>query len=213
VFRAIARLPVPVRARQLIGTAEDLVDLFEDVESEWDHIRGSEAAPVTLVEYGDYQCPYCQQFELTILPMLYSRYIQTGKVKIVFKDFQFLGPNSVTAGEVARAVWQAYPKDFYKWRETIFQNQGEENRNPDPNGLAMYLNLTTKVPGIDTNKIAQLVTQNKTQYDAAIKADQAESSKSGVDGTPSFVIGNGNPPIIGGAPLQQFSKLIDAQKK
>jgi protein-disulfide isomerase len=51
------------------------------------------------------------------------------------------------------------------------------------------------------------------QYEAAIKADQAESSKSGVDGTPSFVIGNGNPPIIGGAPLQQFSKLIDAQKK
>ena len=119
----------------------------------------------------------------------------------------------MTAGEVARAVWQAYPKDYSQWRQIIFQNQGEENRNPDPNGLTMYLNLTAKVPGIDTNKIAQLVAQNKTQYDAAIKADQAESSKSGIDGTPSFVVGNGNLPIIGGAPFQQFSKLIDAQKK
>lgn len=174
---------------------------------------GEPGAPVTIVEWSDYQCPYCQQFEVSILPMLYSRYVQAGKVKIVFKDFQFLGPNSVTAGEVARAVWQAYPKDFYQWRQSIFQNQGEENHNPDPNGLSMYLNLTTKVAGIDTNKIAQLVAQNKTQYDAAIKAGRDESNKFGVDGTPSFIVGNGNLPIIGGAPLQQFSKLIDAQKK
>jgi len=174
---------------------------------------GEPNAPVTIVQWSDYQCPYCEQFEVTILPQLYSRYVQTGKVKIVFKDFQFLGPNSITAGEVARAVWQAYPNDYYQWRQTIFQNQEDENRNADPNGLAMYLDLTEKVPGIDTNKIAQLVAQNKLQYDAAIKAGQAESSRFGVDGTPSFVIGNGNPPIIGGAPLQQFRKLIDAQTK
>jgi protein-disulfide isomerase len=173
---------------------------------------GESSAPVTIVEWSDYQCPYCEQFEATILPQLYSKYVQTGKVKMVFKDFQFLGPNSVTAAEVARAVWDAYPKDFYQWRQTIFQNQGDENHNADPNGLTTYLELTAKVPGIDTNKIAQLVAQNKLQYDAAIKAGQAESSKFGVDGTPSFIIGNGNPPIIGGAPLQQFRKLIDGVK-
>lgn len=174
---------------------------------------GEASAPVTIVEWSDYQCPYCEQFEATMLPQLYSKYVQTGKVKIVFKDFQFLGPNSITAAEVARAVWDAYPKDYYQWRQTIFQNQGEENHNADPNGLNTYLSLTAKVPGIDTNKIAQLVAQNKLQYDAAIKAGQMESSKFGVDGTPSFVVGNGNPPIIGGAPLQQFRKLIDGQTK
>ena len=174
---------------------------------------GEPNAPVTIVEWSDYQCPYCEQFEVTILSQLYSKYVQTGKVKIVFKDFQFLGPNSITAGEVARAVWQTYPKDFYQLRQARFQNQGEENHNADPNGLATYLNLTAKVPGIDTNKIAQLVAQNKPQYDAAIKAGQTEASKFSVDGTPSFVVGNGNPPIIGGAPLQQFRKLIDAQTK
>ncbi|MGZ5565450.1 MAG: DsbA family protein, partial [Limisphaerales bacterium] len=176
-------------------------------------IIGEPNAPVTIVEWSDYQCPYCEQFEVTIMSQLYSKYVQTGKVKIVFKDFQFLGPNSITASEVGRAVWQAYPNDFYQWRQTIFQNQGEENHNADPNGLTFYLNLTQKVPGIDTNKIAQLVAQNKPQYDAAIKAGQTEASKFSVDGTPSFVVGNGNPPIIGGAPLQQFRKLIDAQTK
>jgi protein-disulfide isomerase len=174
---------------------------------------GEATAPVTIVEWSDYQCPYCEQFEATILPQLYTKYVQTGKVRIVFKDFQFLGPDSVTAGEVARAVWDAYPKDFYQWRQAIFQNQGEENHNADPNGLSMYLNLTAKVPGVDTNKIAQLVAQNKLQYDAAIDAGKAESGKFGIDGTPSFIVGNGNPPIIGGAPLQQFRKLIDAQAK
>lgn len=58
VFQAIERMPASVRARQVLATADDLLDLSEDADPDRDHIRGSENAPVTLVEYGDYECSY-----------------------------------------------------------------------------------------------------------------------------------------------------------
>ncbi|GEM_PF-404813 len=170
---------------------------------------GNANAPVTIAEWSDYQCPFCKQFEMSVLPQLVANYVTAGKVKIVFKDFQFLGPDSLTAAEVGRAVWQAYPGQFYAWRQAMYQNQASENHAADPNGLTNYLAITKTVPGIDATKIAQLIAQNKTQYDAAINADQQEGGSFGVNGTPSFVIGNGNPIVIGGGSLSQFSSLID----
>ena len=72
VFRVIRMLPATMRARQLMGTADELADLAEDVDPARDHIRGSAAAPVTLVEYGDYECPYCGEAEVVIRELLDS---------------------------------------------------------------------------------------------------------------------------------------------
>ena len=70
VFQVIRRLPAEVRARQIAGTYDDLLDLAEDVDPERDHIRGPNDAPVTLVEYGDYECPYCGRAEPVIRELL-----------------------------------------------------------------------------------------------------------------------------------------------
>ena len=72
VFRAIAKMPPSVRARQIGDTAEDLLDLSDEVDPARDHVRGSRDAPVTLLEYGDYQCPYCGQAEVVVRELLDS---------------------------------------------------------------------------------------------------------------------------------------------
>jgi len=72
VFRVIAHLPDRVRARQLSRTADDVVDLSDEVDAARDHVRGTPDAPVTLVEYGDYECPYCGQAEVVIRELLGS---------------------------------------------------------------------------------------------------------------------------------------------
>ncbi len=181
------------------------------VSTSGDPYIGNPNAPVTIAFWSDYQCPFCKQFEVTILPQIVSTYVDTGKVRIVFKDFQFLGPDSLTAAEIARAVWQAYPSKFYAWRQAMYQNQGQENHNADPNGEAMYLNITKTIPGININTIKSLLAQNKTAYDTAIAADLTEGEKFGINGTPSFIVGNGNPLVVGGGSFSQFSQLINAQ--
>ena len=73
VLRIVRRLPAQVRARQIAGTAKDILDLSEDVDPERDHIRGPQDALVTIVEYGDFECPYCGRAESVIRELLRSR--------------------------------------------------------------------------------------------------------------------------------------------
>src|SRR5262249_19384882 len=69
-IQAISRLPADLRARQIAGTADDILDLAVDVDPDRDHIRGSNDAPVTIVEYGDFECPFCGQAEQVIRELL-----------------------------------------------------------------------------------------------------------------------------------------------
>ncbi len=87
---------------------------------------GNPNAPVTIAYWSDYQCPFCKQFEETTLMELKSTYVDTGKVKVVFKDFQFLGEDSLTAALYARAVWELYPSEYFAWRIAIFSKQDDE---------------------------------------------------------------------------------------
>ena len=122
VFRAIGRLPAPVRARQLAGTAEDLVDLSDDVDPERDHIRGSENAPVTLVEYGDYECPYCGQAEVVIRELLESF---GDDLRYVWRSLPLndVHPHAQMAAEAAEAA--AAQGAFWEMHDKLLDHQDE----------------------------------------------------------------------------------------
>ena len=98
-----------------------------EIKTEGSPFIGDAAAPLTIGYWSDYQCPFCKKVEVEALPQIIQDYVDTGKVKIVFKDFAFLGPASQMDGEYARAVWELYPKKFFAWRTQIMLQQPQEN--------------------------------------------------------------------------------------
>ena len=180
---------------------------------------GKANAPLTMVYWSDYQCPFCKAVEVggvpqipidPSLPSLIKDYVDTGKLKIVFKDYPFLGQDSTTAAEYEHAVWELYPDKFYTWREAMFKAQDDEGDQGFGDADSIDA-LIKKLPGFDAAKIKALVAQKKSEYDTAAAADQQEGSKFGVQGTPGFIVGTQS--IDGAVPLAQFKAAIDSQLK
>ena len=166
---------------------------------------GDDKAPVVMAYWYDYQCPFCRQNEESVLPRLIKDYVDTGKVKVVFKDFAFLGPDSQTAGYAARAVWETAPDKFYSWHKAMFDHQGEEN-----SGWATkdkVIALTKTVAGIDADKVEKLMTDNATDYQKVIDADSTEGASMGINGSPGVVIGTQL--IVGAQSYDQFKSAIE----
>lgn len=180
---------------------------IKDVSTDGEPFIGNANAPVILAYWMDYQCPFCKQFETSTVPTLLDKYVKTGKLKIVFKDFEFLGPDSETAALAERAVWETNPSAFQAWHSAMFEKQDSENSgwgNKDD-----IIALTKTIPGLDGNKVSTLMDQNKDKYQKEIDADKAEGSKFGISGTPGFIIGTQL--IVGAQPADTFTQAIDAQ--
>jgi protein-disulfide isomerase len=172
---------------------------------------GNASAPVTMALFFDYQCPFCKQFDQTVVSQIYTNYVQTGKVKIVFKDFDFLGPDSIQASEFARAFWETYPDKFYSLYSAIYAAQGQESRTLDPKYLPGIEKVAAALPGVDVTKVDALMNQKKAQYDAAIQADFTEGKGYGIQGTPSVLVGTTL--LQGAQTYDSVAALIDAQLK
>lgn len=181
---------------------------IKDVDIKNEPSIGQENAPITMAYWLDYQCPFCKKFETDVLPTLMTNYVDKGKLKIVFKDFQFLGPDSQDAGLVENAVWDLYPDQFLKWHEAMYEAQDGENSGFGNMDSILKL-ISDKLPGIDANKIKAQVNAKKSEYQKELDDDKAEGGKFGVTGTPGFVIGTQS--IQGAEPLNVFTQVIDAE--
>jgi protein-disulfide isomerase len=173
-FRVIAHIPDRVRARQLSGTADDLVDLAEDVDPERDHVRGAPEAPVTLVEYGDYQCPYCGQAEVVIRELLDSF---GDELRYVWRHLPLndVHANAQIAAEAAEAA--AAQGSFWEYHDRLLADQ-----DLSPRELARHVDEL----GLDRTRFWTEVRRH--EHVDRIAEDVASADASGVAGTPSFFI-------------------------
>ncbi len=174
-----------------------------------DAILGSANAPVTIVEYGDYQCPFCGvEFFAKTEPLIIQNYVNTGKAKFVFRDFPFLGPESTAAANAAQCaedqnkLW-AYHDALYTAKVADVGIGGSENDGFFSStellklGQQIGLNMTAFTSCVNSNADANIVTQEKT-----------DATNQGINSTPTFYI-NGTQ-ILGAQPYAQFQAVIDA---
>jgi Na+/H+ antiporter NhaA len=174
LFRATSLLPRGLRIRALLGTAEPLVDLYIDVDPERDHVRGPIEAPVTVVEYGDFECPYCGQAEPVVRELLRD----FGDVRYVWRHLPLsdVHPRAQLAAEAAEAA--AAQGAFWQMHDLLLDNQDALG----PNDLVAYAERM----GLDVDRFTDDL---RTHAGAARVAEDVDSADlSGVSGTPTFFI-------------------------
>jgi Na+/H+ antiporter NhaA len=174
VFRAAALLPSRLQIRALLGTAQVITDLGAPVDPARDRIRGPARAPVTIVEYGDFECPYCGQAEPVLRELLVGR----GDVRYVWRHLPLndVHPRAQLAAEAAEAA--ANQGKFWEMHDLLLRNQD----HLQPGDLIRYAGDI----GVDTARFSDYL--RKRAGAARIAEDVDSADLSGVSGTPTFFI-------------------------
>lgn len=167
-----------------------------------DPVMGDPNAKVTIVEFGDFQCPFCGRFYKDTLPQLKKDYINNGKAKFIFKQLAFLGKESTDAANAALCAQEQ--NRFFEYHDELYNNQSGENQ-----GGFVIDNLKKFAAniGLNTPQFNQCLDSQK--YNAHVQADVAEANRLGFNSTPSVAI-NGQV-VIGAQPYDTFKTVIDQQ--
>lgn len=167
-----------------------------------DPVLGDKDAPVTIVEFSDYQCPFCAAFVNDTLPTIKQKYIDTGKVKLVYRDFPLsFHPDAFPAAMLAECVDDlAGDEAYYKMHDEIFRTI---SGGFDYDSMSKFAGGL----GVDTAKLKKCFDSN--EFKSEISADQKDGEKAGVGGTPGFLV---NGWLVSGAqPFSKFEEVIEKE--
>lgn len=184
-----------------------------------DAILGDPNAKVTIVEFSDYQCPFCRKFWTETLPPIRSEYIDTGKVNLVYRDFPLtsIHPAAMVAAQATECVReQGGDEAYYEMHDKIFEESnildGGDALTGPVRGTAQFgateLKQWAKELGYDISSCL-----DSGKYANEVQADLADGSSVGIQGTPGFFIGNdkeGYTLVSGAQPYSAFKQVIDA---
>jgi len=148
-----------------------------------DNVLGRPGAPVTMVEWIDLQCPYCQQFETQAMPQLILQYVRTGKLKVETKFIGFLGPDSERGRLAALAAGQQ--DKLYNLTQLLYDNQGGENTgwlNDD-----ILRSAAESIPGLDAERV--MTERDSTEIKSRASDFDSQAQAEEVRSTPTILVG------------------------
>jgi len=206
----IAKLELKILEKQL-PTKQPNVPL--KISTDNDPVIGKLDAPITIIEFSDFQCPFCAKFHIDTLPSIMNEYIKNGQVKLVFRDFpiQSIHPNALPASVAAECANEQ--GKFKEMHDLLFENQREWN-NQNTNDVISTFNQYASKMNLEEEKFDSCLRNGK--YIEEIQKDLDDGRAYGISGTPGFFVGNDQIGFIelkGAQPFENFKKVIDSQLK
>jgi protein-disulfide isomerase len=175
--------------------------LMETVVAQTRHFKGDPNAPVTIIEFGDFQCPFCGRHATTVGPQIDEQYIQSGKVRFGYSNFAFLGQESNWAAEAAECA--SDQDKYWEYHDVLYSSQSGENQGAfNKDNLKKF----AKELGLDTSAFNECLDSGK--YTQLIQDESSMASSIGVRSTPTFLI-NGQA-VVGAQPYEIFQQTIDS---
>ena len=205
---AISKLELKLLQNQLpTGQPTPIVKISADD----DPVIGDHDAPISIIEFSDFQCPFCARFHIQTLPSILEEYVDQGKVKLIFRDFpiQNIHPNALPASVAAECANEQ--GKFKEMHDKLFDNQKEWSGLETANAMLLFSQYALET-GLEQEIFDSCLTSGK--YIEEIRNDLNDGRDYGVSGTPGFFIGNdqiGYVELKGAQPFESFKKVIDAQ--
>ena len=205
---AIAELELKILEKQL-PTNQPSIPLM--ISADNDPVIGNPDAPITIIEFSDFQCPFCARFHIQTLPTIMEEYIEKGTVKLVFRDFpiQSIHPNAVPASVAAECANEQ--GKFKQMHDILFEKQNEWSNLETVYAIELFNQYSEQI-NLEQEQFSSCLSTAK--YVKEIQNDLNDGRTYGVTGTPGFFIGNqemGFVELKGAQPFESFKKVIDRQ--
>ena len=207
---AIAKIELKILQNQL-PTKQQSPPL--KISEDNDPIIGNMDAEITIIEFSDFQCPFCARFHVQTLPTIMDEYINKGTVKLVFRDFpiQSIHPNALPASVAAECANEQ--KKFKEMHDVLFEKQNEWSNQNIESVMNTFSQYASDL-GLEEKAFDSCLKNGK--YIEEIQKDLDDGRTYGISGTPGFFIGNDQIGFIelkGAQPFENFKKVIDNQLK
>jgi len=167
-------------------------------------IMGDSNAPITILEWGDYQCTFCYKFHQNTLDTINDDFIKTGKVKLVFRDFPLNGPDSILAAEAAYCAQDQ--EKYWQYHNELYKNWGGEKT-----GWITRESLDRFAVTVDLDLVEFNTCLDEHKYQNRVITHHEFGKEIGIDATPYFLVFNDQKiiKIRGNQPLEVFLKTFD----